>query len=232
MLATMSTRLTDSPWTQPGTVAGFATSPPNRVLLSFAEAELARAPGGLSIDIGCGAGRNAVPLAELGWQVVGTDLSEPMLQAAVVRAAEAGVGARTVFALAAMDALPVRAGSADLIIAHGIWNLARSAAEFRRGIAEAARIARSGAALFVFTFSRHTLADDAQPVTGERFVFTQFSGGPQCFLSESQLLEELGAHGFRLDPAVPLSEYNRPAPGALPTGRAPVIYEAAFRYDR
>jgi hypothetical protein len=82
--------------------------------------------------------------------------------------------------------------------------------------------------LFVFTFSRHTLPADAAPVPGEPFVFTQFSGQPQCFLTEAQLREELAAAGFDPDPAVPLREYNRPA-GATAQICGPVIYEALFR---
>ena len=128
-----------------------------------------------------------------------------------------------------MDALPVRDRSIDLIIAHGIWHLARSGAEFRRAIAEAARAARPGGALFVFTFSRNTLARDAWPIAGETFVFTQFSGQPQVFLTSGQLLFELHAAGFEPDPAWPLRELNVPPPGQVRAGGAPVIYEAAFR---
>ena len=36
--------------------------------------------------------------------------------------------------------------------------------------------------------------------------------------------------GFIVDPAVPLTEYNRPVAGMLRSGGGPVIYEAAFRY--
>ena len=82
----------------------------------------------------------------------------------------------------------------------------------------------------MFTFSRHTLPPDAEPVSGEPFVFTQFSGQPQCFLTEEQLVSEMGAAGFVREPSVPLTEYNRPGPGALAMG-APVIYEAAFRLE-
>jgi SAM-dependent methyltransferase len=109
-----------------------------------------------------------------------------------------------------MDALPLSNASVDLVVAHGIWNLARSAAELRRAIAEAARVARPGAGLFVFTFSRATLAPENQPVPGEPFVFTQFAGEPQCFLTETQLKEELLRGGFEKDPPGPLTEYNHP----------------------
>ena len=126
-----------------------------------------------------------------------------------------------------MDALPVRDGSVDLLIAHGIWNLARSSTQFRRAVREAARAARPGAGLFLFTFSRNTLPADAAPVAGEPFVFTQFSGEPQCFLTREQILHELGEAGFTPDPAVPLTELNART-GLLPA-RGPVIYQGAFR---
>jgi SAM-dependent methyltransferase len=161
--------------------------------------------------------------------VLGIDNSMPMLKAARQRTEDEQVSAQLHVAFASMDRLPLRAGSYGLIVAHGIWNLARSSAEFRQGIAEAARAARPDAALFVFTFSRHTLPPDAQPVAGEPFVFTQFSGQPQCFLTEEQLRAELAAAGFTPDPHVPMRELNRPRPGTLTAGRTPVIYEGVFR---
>jgi SAM-dependent methyltransferase len=218
--------LAGSPWSDPSTVAGFTKSLPNDTLIAFATQKLR--PGTRALDIGCGAGRNAVPLAEMGWDVTAIDLSWPMLEAAAARARRAHVEARVHAVLAPMERLPIADASIDFLVAHGIWNLARSAVEFRRGVAEAARVAKPGAALFVFTFSRHTLPPDATPIDGEPFVFTQFSGNPQCFLTERQLVDELRAAGFELDASVPLTEYNRPQPGSVPTG-APVLYEASFR---
>jgi SAM-dependent methyltransferase len=127
-----------------------------------------------------------------------------------------------------MDALPFPDARFDLVVAHGIWNLARSGAELRRALAEAARVARPGAGLFLFTFSRATLPDGAAPVAGERFVFTQFSGEPQVFLREAEVLEVLEAAGFVRDPPGPLTEYNRPPPGRV-AGGGPVIWEGTFR---
>ena len=216
-----------SAWSRPATVEGFVQSPPNDTLLQLAGQE--SRPSARLLDIGCGAGRNAVPLARAGWPVFGIDLSLPMVTAAARRVAEERLAERVHLLLAPMDRLPLVSGSFDFIVAHGIWNLARSGAEFRAAIQEAARVARPDAALFLFTFSRNTLPASAAPVPGESFVFTQFSGQPQCFLTEQQLLEELAACGFERDPSVPLRELNRPRPGALQTGGAPVIYEALFR---
>lgn len=213
-------------WSTPATVAGFARGAPNPTLMDFAAREYARGARRL-FDIGCGAARNAVPLARAGWRVVGTDNSWPMLQAALARASDDGVRDKLDVVVASMDRLPVREHSADLIVAHGIWNLASSGDEFRLGVREAARAARPGAALFVFTFSRNTLPARLEPVSGETFVFTEFAGEPQCFLTSAQLLEELAAAGFIPDAGLPLRELNRPSP--LLASGGPVIYEAGFR---
>jgi len=198
--------------------------------MKFAAQELQRSGTARALDLGCGAGRNAVPLARLGWKVVGTDLSWPMLCAAARRMRDDRLDEHLQLVLAPMESIPAKDHSFDLVIAHGIWNLARSAAQFRRALDETARVAKPGAALFVFTFSRNTFPAQTEPMAGEPFVFTQFSGEPQCFLTEVQLVDELARVGFTPDHAVPFSEYNRPQRGALSTGTMPVIYEAVFRH--
>jgi len=222
-------QLSGSRWSQPEVVAKLSTTSPNSELMQFALEELNRSTVPRLLDIGCGAGCNAIPLAAMGWDVLGLDLSEPMLEAAQRRAQEGSLTDHLRFQLAPMDRLPVADQGYGLMVAHGIWNLARSSVELRKALREAARAASPGAALFVFTFSRNTLPSDAIPVDGESFIFTQFSCEPQCFLTEAQLIEELGAAGFTQEPGVPIKEYNRRHPGALQTDCAPVIYEGIFR---
>lgn len=213
-------------------VAGFAQSGPNHRLMQLAAAELRRRRRERPVlDLGCGAGRNAVPLAALGWRVLGIDSSAPMLEAARARIAGAPPGGSAWLIRAAMDRIPARERAFDLLVAHGIWNLARSGSEMRRAIAEAARVAAPGATLFVFTFSRATLPADARPVAGEAFVFTQFSGEPQCFLTAAELEDELAAAGFRKRPDEPLLELNRQAGRELRARAAPVIHEGVFERE-
>ena len=222
--------LADTRWSEPGTVTGFARSSPNPVLMRFADLEAERCPSGRVLDLGCGAGRNALPLAAAGWTVAGVDLSWPMLVAASARGRKAGLQGRLAWLLAPMNRIPLADRSADLIVAHGIWNLAPSAEIFRQAIGEAARVARPGAGLFVFTFSRSTLAPDVEPLDGQPFVYTQFSGAPQCFLTDDQLACELERVGFVPDPAVPMTEYNRRRCSTTALASPPAIYEAAFRF--
>jgi len=219
-------------WEDAGVVRGFSTAAANEVLLEFVRTALARQPGLRVLDLGCGAARNAAPMAAEGARVIGIDVASPMLEAARGRVADAGLDRRVAFLRARMDRLPLRDTSVDLVAAHGVWNLARSAAELRRAIAEAARVARPGAGLFVFTFSRATLPPGDQPVPGETFVFTQFAGEPQCLLTEAELVDELLRAGFEKDPPGPLTEYNRPVGGRSLTRGGPVIYEGTFRSVR
>lgn len=62
-------------------------SGPNRFLV----AEVDGLPPGRALDLGCGEGRNAIWLAEQGWQVSGVDFSEVGLDKARRLAAERGV---------------------------------------------------------------------------------------------------------------------------------------------
>jgi len=221
--------LAGSTWSDPGTVDGFSRASPNEALMSYADAVAAASSGRRALDLGCGAGRNALPLAQRGWTVLGLDLSWPMLVAGAGRARDEGLGSRIGWALSPMERLPVPDHSIDLVVAHGIWNLAPSTGVFRQALAEAARVARPDAALFVFTFSRNTLPADAHGVPGNPFIYTQFSGQPQCFLTQEELRDELAAVGFDPDPSLPPTEYNRPPSGARRLGGPPVIWEWAFR---
>jgi ubiquinone/menaquinone biosynthesis C-methylase UbiE len=133
----------------------------------------------------------------------------PMLRAAQTKLHQEGSALPMHLVEAPIAPLPMRDRQFDFVVAHGIWNLARSGAEFRAAVAEAARVARPGAGLFLFTFSRHTIPESDAPVAGETFVFTQFNGEPQCFLSEEEIMYELGQVGFALAPATPLREFNR-----------------------
>ena len=235
-------------WSAPETVQGFVKSPPNEVLLRYAESlrdlpakagshkSVGRSPEAsgvsrqipIALDLGCGAGRNAVPLARAGWHVVGTDNSRAMLDAAAARRTTEHLEKRLELLHAEMDDLPVADAVADLVIAHGIWNLAASGEQFRRAVREAARVAKPGAGLFVFTFSRTTLSLHLTPIAGEKFVFAEFAGEPQCFLTAEQLIEELAVVGFEQDGAVPLRECHRPT-GQVRMIAGPVIWEGTFR---
>src|SRR3972149_2413477 len=100
--------LAGSQWSASGTVAGFAKSDPNAVLMTFAEEELRRSGSARALDPGGGAGRTAAPPARLGWKVVGIDLSWPMLRAAATRTREDRLDDRLHLVIAPMARIPAR----------------------------------------------------------------------------------------------------------------------------
>jgi 2-polyprenyl-3-methyl-5-hydroxy-6-metoxy-1,4-benzoquinol methylase len=71
-----------------------ARSEPNRFLVE----EVSELPAGRALDLACGAGRNAIWLAERGWSVTGVDYSEVGLAEARRRASERGVDVEWILA--------------------------------------------------------------------------------------------------------------------------------------
>lgn len=116
-------------------------SEPSRFLVACAEG---MRPG-RALDLACGAGRNAVWLAERGWRVTAVDFSEVGLAKARVRAAERGVEVEWVRADLLEYAPP--AGTFDLVL---VLYLQLPAAELRVVLASAASaVAPDGALLVV-----------------------------------------------------------------------------------
>src|SRR5688572_16116153 len=84
-----------------------------------------------------------------------------MIAAAAARVRDAHLESHPRLALASMHELPFAARSVDFIVAHGIWNLARSGSEFRLALAEAARVARPERHVRVHILSEYPAAGRA-----------------------------------------------------------------------
>ena len=197
-------------WERPEVIQSFTRKSPSASLLEFVRTFSAGKTLRI-LDIGCGAGRHLRPLMEAGHDCTGTDVSDGMLNAAAGLLTGVSDNIRQRLHKAPMDALPFQNESFELIVCHGVWNLARTEHELRGAIAEAARVADSGSALYLTTFSRNTLPPEAAPVTGSDFIFTDFNNEPQTFLTSAQLNLELHEAGFVADLKHPVRELNRPA---------------------
>ncbi len=222
-------------WEKQDIVDNFARKKPSDALLRFVE-EFAASRRLRILDAGCGAGRHMRPLLASGHDCHGTDVSANMLKAAAQSLREVVDDADDRLHCAGMDALPFETASFDMIISHGVWNLARTEQELRSAMSEAARVLADGAVLYLTTFSRNTLPPDALPVSGSRFIFTDFNNEPQTFLTPEQLDAELRAVGFVRDESRPIRELNRPAswessrgPGlTIVGGKRPVLLEGVW----
>ena len=104
---------------------------------------LGLAPGARLLDLCCGQGRHAVPLAQLGYQVTGLDLSRPLLdQAAALAAAH---GQHVGLVQADMRRLPFAGASFDAVLnLFNAFGYLEDDAQDELVLAEVARVLRPG----------------------------------------------------------------------------------------
>lgn len=118
---------------------------PSPELVAFLAAAGLR-PGARVIDVGCGAGSDAICLAHHGYRVLAIDISSQALEIASYRARQAGLS--IAFRLADVVRLPVPSGSAELVSDRGCFHHLEPAqrALYSR---ETYRVLRPGGALFL-----------------------------------------------------------------------------------
>src|SRR5688500_2262540 len=105
--------------------------------------------GARVLDVGTGPGIVALPLAERGAHVIGTDISEQQINAARALAEARGLGDRCTFEVGAAEQARFADGSFDLITAGQCWHWFDHA----RALAEATRLLAPGALLVIAHYS-------------------------------------------------------------------------------
>ncbi len=153
---------------------------------SFASQELVAAaalqafkPGGTALDIGCGAGREAIFLAKCGLQVIAVDISAKALEIARKRASDAGVNVD--WREGSFLDLPVEDASVDFINDRGALHIVPEAErpQFAR---EIGRVLKPGGTVFIRGASTEAAEEAFTPITAEsidkHFPPPKFSRGP------------------------------------------------------
>jgi len=188
-------------WESPENVERFAAREPD-VRLGELIREYPNPSRVRVLDLGCAAGRNAVLLAQKGFDVEAVDASAAMAArtrerlASILGAAEASRRVQ----VGRMDDLTwARDGCFDLVVALGLYHCAQNRAEWDRALSETARILAPGGKVLVSVFTPETdlTGRGTHPVAGEPNVYEGFDTGGRHFLVEAEELDrEMARYGL------------------------------------
>jgi 2-polyprenyl-6-hydroxyphenyl methylase/3-demethylubiquinone-9 3-methyltransferase len=143
------------------------------------------------VDLGCGGGLMAVPLARTGARVLGVDLS---LQA--LHEAQHQQAASASFACGDLAALPVKARSADLVL---LCDVLEHVADPSAVLHAAAALLRPGGRLFVNTINRTLRARLLAVTLGEGLgLIPRGTHDPRRFVRPAELEAAALAAGLRV----------------------------------
>jgi SAM-dependent methyltransferase len=205
-------------WDSPENVERFAARAPDVRLMELAN-EFPDRHRVRVLDVGCAAGRNAVALAEKGFDVEALDGSPAMVGRTRERVAAIlgdGEASRRVRVGRMDDLSRFPDGAFDLVLGLGIYHCAQSRAEWDRALAESARVLKPGGRLLASVFTPETDLTGAgiRAIPGEPGVYEGFdSGGRHVLVHADELDREMARFG--LTPAEP----TRTARPKVETGR-------------
>ena len=129
---------------------------------AFAAEALGLAPGDRVLDLACGAGRHTAPLVESGFEVVGLDLSRPLLGEARVRLA-AVEGPSRGLVVGDMRHLPFARGFRAVLSFFTSFGYFSADGDDRRVLGEMARVTEPGGGLLLDLPDRETVIEGLVP---------------------------------------------------------------------
>jgi len=157
------------------------------------------------LDIGCGTGRNYIPLVEEGFDVTGLDISPVGLQILKEQLEEKRLSAKLV--MGKSSELPFDSDSFDFVLAHGslhfgTWN------EIENNFAEVWRVMRPKRYFLFEVRSRNDATKITQRMDDKGYTAIDFTGLLMHFFTKEELLEL--AKENRFDIAMGPIENSRP----------------------
>jgi SAM-dependent methyltransferase len=198
-------------WEQPEQVEQFTRRDPDHRLIELVKQYAD--PGSVRVlDLGCAGGRNVELLIRAGFDTHALDGSHGMVKATRRRVTDlmsAEELTRRIFHGRIDDLTFAADRSFDLMVALGIFQVARTDDEWQRALAEAARVLGSGGRALVSNFAPGTgpLATPTRKVEGTRFVYDGFRAGRTCLLTAAELDAEFRRIG--LIPETPTETVER-----------------------
>jgi SAM-dependent methyltransferase len=137
--ATILDQAPESPWGHDAAAFGVDRTIERDTISARWAREVLPPVGGSVLDVGCGGGRSALPLAPPATELVGVDRSGAMLDRFVAAAAEAGVARRTVHG--SWPEVAPQTPTADVVISHHVLYDVGDVVPFLLALTDHARLA-------------------------------------------------------------------------------------------
>jgi SAM-dependent methyltransferase len=169
-------------------------------------------PGGTALDVGCGTGALAARLAQVGYEMVGVDPSEGMLE--ILRARTWGVQAVP----ASGTALPFADDSFDLVLTVAVMHHIADADEVRRTLCEMVRVSKPSGRVLVWDHNPRN------PYWGSLMARVPQDSGDERLIGETEVLRGLRDAGARILVSTQL--------GLVPDFTPPNLLRAAAAAER
>ncbi len=154
----------------------------------FVSNAFAGAPPGKVLDLGCGTGRNSIPLLSKGFDVYFVDFSRPMLELAMKKAREAGcILKKSRVALRSISSLKgYKSNFFDFVIASGTLHQVAGQGELEALVGSIRRILKIGGKVVVEVFTADHIGANLHPTL--EGVYMTDSGIIQTLLPANEIV--------------------------------------------
>jgi SAM-dependent methyltransferase len=143
-------------------------------------------PAGTALDVGCGTGALAARVAQLGFDVVGLDPSEEMLERLRARASDV----RTV--MGSGDALPFADDTFDLVLSVAVMHHIAAGPDVRRTLSEMVRVTKPSGRVLVWDHNPRN------PYWGRLMARVPQDRGDERLIDEAELVAGLRDAGAEI----------------------------------
>ncbi len=187
-------------WEQPELVERFAAREADVRLVELLDRY--QDPGAVRmLDLGCAGGRNAVPLAERGFDVYALDSSRAMVARTRARlepivGVEAAAARVLVGEMEDLGCFPDE--HFDLVVGLGVYHQASTPEAWDRALAETARVLKRDGLLLYASFHPETAPDGTRgrPVSGQTNLYSGLRSGSVYLIGPQELERRLARLGL------------------------------------
>lgn len=183
-------------WNSANTTSYFAGKQPDPRIEEFLR-EHPPAPHSKALDLGCGGGRHTELLAKNGYEVIGIDINQAMLETTRLRME--ALALRVDLLRDSITQIPCPDESFDLVVATGVLHQAEDVVQYDQAISELARVMKMGAYVLLNVFTNKSWDESYRVVSLSGYSVVTKEGLPLTLLPRGMFVDKMLAHNLHLN---------------------------------